>query len=70
MKISIITTTFNSAKTIERTIKSVISQKDIDLEYIIIDGVSKDKTMQIIDSYKDKITKKTQFEIEDIQRDN
>lgn len=56
MKISIITPSFNSAKTIEKTINSVISQKGIVLEYIIIDGGSKDDTLEIIEKYKDKIT--------------
>lgn len=37
MKISIITVCYNSAKTIEDTIKSVASQKDLNIEYIVID---------------------------------
>lgn len=57
MKISIITTCFNSAKTIEDTIKSVLSQEGIDLEYIIVDGGSTDGTLNIINRYKDRITK-------------
>ncbi|OGH89850.1 MAG: hypothetical protein A2537_01370 [Candidatus Magasanikbacteria bacterium RIFOXYD2_FULL_36_9] len=57
MKISIITVCFNSVKTIEDTIKSVIAQQCDSLEYIIIDGDSKDGTLDIINKYKDKITK-------------
>lgn len=57
MKISIITLSFNSEKTIENTIKSVISQTYKDVEYIIIDGESKDGTLRIIEKYKDKISK-------------
>jgi glycosyltransferase len=57
MKISIITATFNSAKTIEDTIKSVLGQTYSDIEYIIIDGGSTDGTMDIVDKYKDKIAK-------------
>jgi len=57
MKISIITTSFNSAKTIEDTIKSVINQSYRDIEHIIIDGGSIDGTLDIINKYKDKITK-------------
>lgn len=54
-KISIITVTFNSVKTLERTIKSVIEQQYHNLEYIIVDGGSKDGTLNIIDRYKDYI---------------
>lgn len=54
-KISIITITYNSAKTVERTIKSVVSQGYPNLEYLIIDGVSKDETLEIVDKYKESI---------------
>lgn len=57
MKISIITTSFNSVKTIENTIKSVISQSYPDIEYIIIDGSSTDGTLDIIKKYGNKISK-------------
>ena len=57
MKISIITVTFNSAKTIEGTIESVLSQKCPNIEYIIIDGGSTDGTVQIIERYQKRISK-------------
>ncbi|MBX7050611.1 MAG: glycosyltransferase [Flavobacteriales bacterium] len=57
MKVSIITIAFNSAGTIEDTIKSVIAQNYPDIEYIIVDGASKDHTMDIVRSYGSKITK-------------
>lgn len=55
MKISVITVCYNSEKTIERTIRSVLEQTHSDIEYIIIDGGSKDSTLEIIAKYKDRI---------------
>lgn len=57
MRISIITVCYNSAATIEDTIKSVLAQNYSDLEYIIVDGKSKDNTMDIVNKYRDKIAK-------------
>lgn len=54
MKISIITTTFNSSSTIADTFRSVLSQSYSDYEYIIIDGASKDATLDIIKEYEPK----------------
>lgn len=51
---SIVTVCFNSEKTIETTIKSVLQQKFKDYEYIIVDGASKDGTMDIVKSYEEK----------------
>lgn len=56
MKISIITVSYNSEKTIERTIQSVLSQKCREIEYIIIDGKSTDGTMSVVDKYRDRIS--------------
>lgn len=53
--ISIITVVRNGVSTIEETILSVINQDYPDFEYIIIDGVSTDGTLAILDKYKDKI---------------
>lgn len=51
MNISIITITFNSAATLRDTIQSVLSQSYPNIEYILIDGASKDNTVEIIKEY-------------------
>ncbi len=48
MKISIITVTFNSGTTVRDTIESVLKQKYKDYEYLVIDGGSRDNTVNII----------------------
>ena len=57
MKISIITVCYNSDKTLDKTIQSVLSQAYINVDYIIVDGGSKDTTIDIIKKYKSKIFK-------------
>lgn len=57
MKISIITVVYNGATTIEQTIQSILSQTHKDIEYIIVDGASKDGTLAVIEKYKDRISK-------------
>ena len=57
MKISIITVCYNSAETIEETIKSVQAQTYENIEYIIVDGNSKDKTLELVQQYPDVVTK-------------
>jgi glycosyltransferase involved in cell wall biosynthesis len=56
MKVSIITVCFNSKKTIEDTLKSVQSQTYPNIEYIVIDGNSKDCTNEIVSKYKDVVS--------------
>jgi glycosyltransferase involved in cell wall biosynthesis len=56
MLISIITVVFNNKNTIEEAILSVVNQTYFDkIEYIIIDGGSKDGTLEVINKYKHKI---------------
>ena len=57
MKVSIITICFNSAATIEDTIQSVLAQDYDDIEYILVDGASRDNTLAIIEKYKSRIAK-------------
>lgn len=52
MKISLITVTYNSAKTLPDTIQSVLSQSYSNIEYIIIDGASQDNTIDIVKEYE------------------
>ncbi len=49
-KVSIITICYNAEEEIERTMKSVLEQTLKDYEYIIVDGASRDKTMDVISS--------------------
>ena len=54
MKISLITVTYNSSKTLLDTFQSVLNQTYSDIEYIIVDGASKDNTVSIIKEYEPK----------------
>ncbi len=57
MKISIITSCYNRVKTIRGCIESVLSQDYPDVEYIIVDGASTDGSMDVINEYRDRISK-------------
>lgn len=57
MKVSIITSCFNREATIKDAIESVISQNYPDIEYIVIDGASNDKSIEIIKQYQQHIAK-------------
>jgi len=51
MKISIITATYNAEATLERTLQSVAQQTYSDIEHLIIDGASTDRTLEIARQY-------------------
>ena len=55
MKLSIITITYNAEQFLERTIQSILAQTDQDFEYIIVDGKSKDGTLLIASTYKNRV---------------
>jgi glycosyltransferase len=57
MKISIITISYNNENEIAQTIESVINQTYTNIEYIIVDGASKDNTMNVVSKYEKHISK-------------
>ena len=57
IKISIVTVSYNAVETIERTINSVINQNYTNYEYIVIDGLSNDGTLDVLKKHESKITK-------------
>ena len=54
-KLSVITVVYNDVKGIERTMLSVLNQTYLNIEYILIDGLSTDGTLDIIKKYQDRI---------------
>ncbi len=61
LRISIITATYNSASTIAETIQSVLSQTYEEIEYIVVDGLSKDTTIDIVRSYESRFQGRMQW---------
>jgi glycosyltransferase involved in cell wall biosynthesis len=57
MRVSIVTASYNSSSTIRDTINSVLKQTYPDIEHIIIDGSSNDGTVEIVESFGNKISK-------------
>lgn len=58
MRISVITIAYNSENCIGRTIESVLAQSYTDVEYLIIDGASKDGTVVVAESYRAALEEK------------
>ena len=61
MKISIVTVTYNSASTLRDTIESVLAQTYKNIEYIVVDGLSKDNTMDIVREYEPRFNGRVRF---------
>lgn len=62
MKVTVITSCYNRQKTIAQAIESVIAQDYPEIEYIIVDGASKDGTVDVLNKYK------TRFESDDFKK--
>lgn len=56
--ITVVTICFNEEKNIARTIQSVLDQSATDYEYVICDGLSKDRTVEIAESFREKFAQK------------
>jgi glycosyltransferase involved in cell wall biosynthesis len=54
-KLSVITVVYNNAKDIERTMLSVLEQTYSNIEYLVIDGLSNDGTLELVKKYQDRI---------------
>lgn len=54
-RISIVTVTYNCVDVVEETLRSVSEQDYVNLEYVVIDGASKDGTIETINKFRDKI---------------
>lgn len=56
MKVSIVTTCYNREKSIRQAIESVLAQEHATIEYILVDGASTDRSLAIINEYRDRIS--------------
>ena len=56
MKVSLITACYNSATTIRTAMQSVLNQKGVDIEYIVVDGGSKDGTVDVIRDFEQSLS--------------
>lgn len=53
--VSIVTPSYNQGQFIEETIQSILNQSYPHIQYILIDGGSSDRTMDIVEKYRDRI---------------
>ena len=61
MKITLITACYNSAGTIRTAIESVLSQKSVDVEYIVVDGASTDGTVDMLKEYEPRFAGRMRY---------
>lgn len=61
LKVSIITTTYNDGENLERIIKEILKQDYKNIEYIVVDGKSKDNTIEILEKYKKEFKGKMKY---------
>ena len=54
MKVTLITACYNSVATLPTAIESVLSQRGVELEYIVVDGGSKDGTVELLKDYEQR----------------
>ena len=58
LKFTVVTVVFNGEKVIRKTIESVLNQEYAPYEYLIVDGRSNDKTLDIVNGYRDSFDQK------------
>lgn len=62
--VSVVTVCYNSSATIARTVESILNQSYDNIEYIVVDGASEDKTVEIVNGYQDSFYRRFQRPIQ------
>ena len=53
--VTVVTVSYNAADSIEKTIENVLTQRGIDLEYVVVEGGSTDGTQSLVERYRDSL---------------